>query len=269
MKKRAFYLSLIVVVTITTFAITKMNTYAAEETWEHKLTTRSSPTPLPNNYWIPFNQGGFGTFSNTATGGNEGMHNMARATITNQLYFYLQDSFNRGDQLGYRQGDSISRELNILSSPRFFHATNQIERLGYSNHRGWNNVWRYQNGGNLGAGRHDDSQNMAWFTPFPNRTIRTVDGTIELSISYINSTRIRVTLTRLRTAPSTNPSFTSDFSVSLPIEMAFNRWNAAGTRVNDYTARDNVAIFNRNRGPLAAWDISSYLQPLPQLQAVQ
>jgi|AKYZ01.1.fsa_nt_gi hypothetical protein len=254
-------LSLMTMAIIFTLALSSSNTYAAngrnvEIVENTNLSTPPSPQSLPRPYWVPFHQGGFDRFSATATRGNEGMHNMVRATLTDQLYIRLQYAFNNGEPLGKQRDDSISHNIIVPTTPQSFHISNVIYNLGYRNHRGWNNVWGYQNGGNLAAGMHNRNQNMAWFRPFPITEITTLDRTIAATISYVNSNTINVRLTRLQNGSSNNPIFTTNANVFLPIEMHLNRWNVAGTRVNDYHAIDNLAIINTDgEGPFAAWDI--------------
>lgn len=245
--KKIFYLTLITMVTIFTLAISSTTTYAANR------------GILPREYWVHYYHGGFGTFSSTATSGDQGLHNMARAVLTDQLYYRLVSAFEDGAALGNQQGDTTSRNIYIPTRPRDFHVSNVYNNLGYSNHRGWSNVWRYQQGGNLGAGKHNDLEHMVWFSQFQDRTLTTVDGTISATISFRSSNTINVRLTRLTNAPSTHPYFRRTTS-GLPIVMSFNRWNRVGTRVNDYNATDNLAIIYVNRGPFAAWDFRSVLQ---------
>lgn len=79
--------------------------------------------------------------------------------------------------------------------------------MGYVNHRDWRNVWRYQVNGNLGAGRHDQYANMAWFRPFADVTLTTNDGSIKATIRYTGPTTLNVRLTRVKES-STDSVFT-------------------------------------------------------------
>jgi hypothetical protein len=239
------------------------NTQQLEANGNDNTKTANTKQGLPKNYWIPYNQGGFGTLSETATNGDEGIHNMIRATITSEIYYNLSQNFNffgSPQKLGNNKGDSITGFIVIPTTPEKFSNANNYLGLGYSSHRGWNNVWKYQSSGRFGAGMHDRSQNMARFTPFPEQRIETADGTIEAILRYTVNNTIFVTLHRLQDGLSKNPVFRTTSAISLPIEMSVNRWNGPGTRINDYHAVDCITIIHGDKGPLAAWNIKNFLQ---------
>jgi hypothetical protein len=213
---------------------------------------------LPAYSWISYHRGGFDVFTHAAWG-DHGLHNMARAMLSDQLHTQLHSAFNNS-KLGSQRGDSINRNITISTTTNDFSSLNTNYRLGYVNHRNWRNVWRYQSNGNLGAGRHDQFENMAWFRPFADVTLTTNDGSINATIRYISFTTLNVRLTRVKES-STNPVFTGHSQVLLPIQMFFNRWNRLGTRVNDYNATDVLAIVEWGaKGPLGVWNLSPYLQ---------
>jgi hypothetical protein len=219
---------------------------------------------LPKEYWLPYNHGGFGTFNDIATNGDVGIHNMARATISNEIYYNLNKNFKfdgSSQKLGNNVGDSITGFIVIPTTPKDFSHANNYMDLGYTNHRGWNNVWQYQRSGNLGAGMHDRSQYMAKISPFPQQSLKTMDGTVEIILSYTVNNTIIVTLRRLQNGPTTNTTLWSNAPINLPIQIHVNRWNGPGTRVNDYNKADVVTIFNERKGPLAAWNIRQVLLP--------
>jgi len=227
-------------------------------------TTLNAKSTIPQGNQIPFYRGGFSNFNAVATNGNEGMYNMVRATISHELYYGMENmEFFGNSKLGNKVGDSVSGRLVIHSTPeKFFNANFDLE-LGYIQHRGWNNVWRYQRSGNLGAGMHDRSRNMARIAPFPEQRIRTIDGTIEAILNYTINNTILVTFVRLQTPLvnyKTNLRLSRKEAFYLPIEIGLNRWNGPGTRVNDYISTDNVNVIENNNGPIAWWDLEYITQ---------
>lgn len=243
-KAKAFYLTLVSMVMIFTLAISSTTVHASY---------------VPTNTWIPYAQGGYDVFFNAATTGDHGLHNMARAMISEQIHTNMNTVFS-GARLGNQPGNSLNRDIRISTKPIDFQKLNNANRFGYMNHRGWSNVWQYQRNGNWGAGRHNVNENMAWFTEFADVTLTTNDKSVRATIRYINPTTLNVRLTRV-TASSTNPTFTWHNPVSLPIHMSFNRWNKSGSRINDYHANDRLTIIsNHGRGPFGAWDLRQYIR---------
>lgn len=219
-----------------------------------KFTERKVDHHIPKKFWGEYNSFGFGTFNETASTGDHGIHNMVRSSVLDGIHSSLVHQF-AGLRLGNKVGDSISQDIHIKSNARDFSLTNQKIQLGYSSHRGWDNVWRYQSSGNLGAGKHNRDEQMAYFLPFASQTVKTADGTIECTISYRNYGTIQITLTRIRSEISNETIFTTNHNVIVPINIAVNRWNGPGTRVNDYVTDDHVSLISGRTGPVAAWNI--------------
>lgn len=231
---------------------------------ENDTATTKNAKSIPENYWLHYDRGGFSDFNTVATNGDEGIHNMVRATVANEIYYGLENMvFFGNSKLGDKVGDSITGRLVVHSTPEKFSNANYGLHLGYIGHRGWNNVWQYQRSGNLAAGMHDRSQNMARITPFPEQRIRTADGTIEVILNYSINNTILITFVRLHTPlPNyqTSLRLSSKEAFRLPIEIHVNRWNGPGTRINDYNATDSVNLIHNSIGAIGAWELQKIIQ---------
>lgn len=124
-KAKAFYLTLVSMVMIFTLAISSTTVHASS---------------VPTNTWIPYNAGGFDVFFNTATSGDHGLHNMARAMISEQIHTNMNTVF-RGARLGNQPGDSLIRDIPISTKPFNFYRLNNANRFGYMNHRGCHGIY--------------------------------------------------------------------------------------------------------------------------------
>lgn len=223
-----------------------------------KFTPRISSERLPSAYWPTYANYGFGSFNEVATESEDAIFNMIQATVLDNLYYQLIQSFDQV-KLDKHVGSSVNQDISISSTVMDFNQTNTRFVLGYNSHRGWDNVWRYQRNGNLGAGRHNRNENMAQFALFPNHRIETEDGSIEALITHRNENTINIRLTRLTSDKSSEPIFRSDRSIILPVEFTVNRWNHFGTRVNDFSRSTYVNLLQRDTGPLAAWNLRNNL----------
>ncbi|MGA5592444.1 amidase domain-containing protein [Enterococcus mundtii] len=223
-----------------------------------KFTPRISSERFPKTFWPEYSNYGFGTFNEVATETEDAIFNMIQASVLDNFYYRLIQSFN-GVQLDKYVGSSVNRDISISTTAMDFNQTNNRFHLGYNSHRGWDNVWQYQRNGSLGAGRHNRSENIAQFALFPNHRVVTEDGSIEAIITYRNEQTVNVRLTRLTSDRSSEPIFRSDRSIIIPIEFTVNRWNRFGTRVNDFSRHTYVNLLQRDTGPLAAWNLRNNL----------
>lgn len=223
-----------------------------------KFTPRISSERFPENFWPEYNNYGFDTFNKVATETEDAIFNMIQASVLDDFYYRLIQSFNEV-KLDKYVGSSVNRDISISTTSVNFNQTNNRFQLGYSSHQGWDNVWQYQRNGNLGAGRHNRSENMAHFALFPDQRVVTEDGSIEALITYRNEHTVNIRLTRLKSGMSSEPIFRSDRSIIIPIQFGVNRWNRFGTRVNDFSSHTYVNLLHRDRGPLAAWNLRNNL----------
>ncbi|MEQ6207834.1 amidase domain-containing protein [Enterococcus mundtii] len=223
-----------------------------------KFTPRMSSERLPTTYWPEYGNYGFGAFNEVATATEDAIFNMIQATVLDDFYYQLIQSFNQL-KLDKYVGSSVNQNITISTTAMDFSQTNTRFGLRYVNHREWNNVWRYQRNGNLGAGRHNRNENMAHFAWFPGHRIVTEDGSIEALITYRDENTVNVRLTRLTSGGSPEPIFRSDRRIILPIQFTVNRWNQFGTRVNDFSRLTYVNLLQQDTGPLAAWNLRNNL----------
>lgn len=223
-----------------------------------KFTPRMSSERLPTTYWPEYGNYGFGAFNEVATGTEDAIFNMIQATVLDDFYYQLIQSFNQL-KLDKHVGSSVNQNITISTTAMDFSQTNTRFWLRYVNHREWNNVWRYQRNGNLGAGRHNRNENMAHFAWFPGHRIVTEDGSIEAFITYRDENTVNVRLTRLTAGGSPEPIFRSERRIILPIQFTVNRWNQFGTRVDDFSRLTYVNLLQQDTGPLAAWNLRNNL----------
>lgn len=225
---------------------------------------------LPSPWWLPYSDGGFGTFNDVATNGEEAIVNMIQATVANEFLNNLSQNLYFPDAsrktLGNKKGDVLFAGVLIPTTPDKFANANTGMNLGYTNHRGWNNVWRYQSSGNLGAGMHDRTRHMASiYLPPGRRVFLSDDRTVEvefLTASGRNAFIVQFTRV-LDRKDYDQPTFRYPLATQYSVDVYFavNRWNGAGTRVNDFRGKTTVHLLKDQRGPLTAWDFGDILAP--------
>lgn len=204
------------------------------------------PSQNTRSYYLPILP--INLTSNTVPIGSNFRVRTFSAILANRpLQYELYSALMRPSmKLGYREGDSITHEHIIDTSPSMF---NQYGHPGYARAFGWRSAyWISSGAGEVVAGRTDQYHQMldgingvgkelndinSTGSVPRNQTYTTRDGTIRIDVSIFNNRVVRVQYTRLRSAPSTNPTISEE--LWLRTYNRINTWHASRVRGADST----------------------------------
>lgn len=183
----------------------------------------------------------------TGVGSAASFLNLANRPLQYDLYAFMMQP---GIQLGYNEGDTVTVTYNGNFSPNRF---NQFGHPGYNQAWGWSNVyWVGSGSGEVIGGRTSqwdqmlDGINGVGKTSeaiFSNgavprsQTYTTRDGTIRAVVSDNNDRTLRIEYTRIRSAPSTNATFSENLWLrSYGVVQTWYNGGARGHDVSGFTS---------------------------------